>query len=210
VLKHALVLTFLSCRSNGLTTVYDVSHSNDGLIRLDQPPYGLSSTTNLYDEHVGQQFLEGGIGLGLLRLSKRGSVSYQEIVPNTGQIEKDFVVRKSKQIRDMEAAVPHLRDDEGTFGAGHYSEVNMHKKYSGMLQECHSPFVEKPNLLLALFNQDFLKKPDEHSAESLDKMLQLFPYCMQNHELPIEHILTACVPSNIVIELLPIDPSDMT
>jgi len=198
VLKHLLALTFLSCRSNGLTTVYDVSHSNDGLIRLDQPPYGLSSPTNLYEEHVGQQFLEGDMGLGLLRLSKRGSVSYQEIVPDTGQIEREFVVRKSKQIRDMEAAAPKLRDDEGTFGAGHYSQVNMHEKYNGMFQECHSLFIEKPCLLLALFNQDFLKKPDEHSAESLHRMLQLFPFCMRNHELPIEHILTTCVPSNIV------------
>jgi hypothetical protein len=60
------------------------------------------------------------------------------------------------------------------------------------------------NLLLALFNQNFLVKPEEHSIESLDQMLQLFPDCMQNHELPIEHMLTTCVPSNIIIvELVP-------
>lgn len=141
MLKHALALTFLSCRSNGLTTVYDVSHSNDGLIRLDQPPYGLSSPTNLYDEHVGQLFLEDGICPGLLRLSKRGGVSYQEIVPNNGQFEREFVVQKSKQIKDMEVAAPILREDEGTLGAGHYSQVNMHEKYSGMLQKYYSLFV---------------------------------------------------------------------
>lgn len=58
--------------------------------------------------------------------------------------------------------------------------------------------VEQLRLFLALFNQDFLTKTDEHSAESLDKMLQLFPYYMQSHELPIEHILTACAPLNII------------
>jgi hypothetical protein len=137
VLRHALALTFLSCRNNALTTVYDVSHSTDGLIHLNQPPYWLSSPTYLYDKHIGQQFLEDGISLGLIRLSERGGVSYHEIVANNGQIEREFVVRKSKQIREMEAAAPNLRGDEATLGAEHYSQVDMHEKYNGMSQKSH-------------------------------------------------------------------------
>jgi hypothetical protein len=125
----------LSCRSNGLTTVYDVSNSDDGLIHLNQPPYGLSSPTNLYDKHVGQQFLEDGVSFSLLRISERGGVSFCEIVPNNDQNERKFTVRKSKQIREMEAAAPNLREDEATLGAGHYSQVNMHEKYNGMSQK---------------------------------------------------------------------------
>ena len=153
VLRHALALTFLSCRSNGLTTVYDVSDSTDGLIRLNQSPYGLSMPTDLYDKHVGQQFLEDGVGLGLLRLSERGGVSYHEIVPHNGQIETEFVLRKSKQIREMETAAPNLRD-EATLGARRYSQVDMHEKYNGTLQKCHSFLVKKRRLL-----QHYLIKP---------------------------------------------------
>jgi hypothetical protein len=79
---------------------------------------------------MGQQFLEDGIGLGLIRLSERGGVSYHEISPNNRQIEREFVVRKSKRIREMEAAAPELRGDQASLGAGHYSQVDMHEKYN--------------------------------------------------------------------------------
>lgn len=132
LLTHAVALTFLSCRNNGLTTVYDVSHSGDGLIRLNQSPYEVSLPSNLYDKHVGQQFLEDGTGLGLLRLSERSGVIYHEIMPNDDQIKRDLVVRESEQIRKLQAAAPSLREHKAMLGARDYTQVNMHDNYNGM------------------------------------------------------------------------------
>ena len=133
MIRRPLALTFLSCRNNSLTTVYDVSHSSDGRIQLNQSPYELVSPTNVYDKHIGQKFLEDGIGLSIFRLSERGSVSYHEIRPNTDRLERESVVQKSKEIIEMEAAVPNLREHKSMLGAGNYTQVDKHEKYNGML-----------------------------------------------------------------------------
>lgn len=83
--------------------------------------------------HTGQQFLEVGIGLGLLRLSERGGVSFQEILPTDCQVPKQFFVQKSRQINDMEVAAPNLQEHMFMLGARYYTQVNMHDKYNGML-----------------------------------------------------------------------------
>lgn len=130
----------MSCRNNGLITVYDVSHSSDSLIRLNQSPYEFS-LTNLYDKHIGQQFLEGGIGLGLFRLSERGGIDYHEIRPDADQLERESVVRKSKEIIEMEAAAPNLREHNSMLGARNYTQVDKHEKYNGTLYNCHLLFI---------------------------------------------------------------------
>ena len=119
-------LTFLSSRNNGLVTVYDVSQSNQGLIRLDQPPYMLSSSKSLYEKYTGQQFLVEDAGLCLLRLSERGSVCCSEIHPANSEVERQLSVENVAELGSSAKDIP----DSFTLGEEKYSEVDMHEKYN--------------------------------------------------------------------------------
>jgi hypothetical protein len=125
-LKIVKALTFLSCRNNGLVTVYDVSQSNQGLIQLNQPPYMLSSSKSLYEKYTGQQFLVEDAGFCLLRLSERGSVCCSEIHPANSEVERQLIVEKVAELGSSAKDMP----DRFTLGDQNYTEVDMHEKYN--------------------------------------------------------------------------------
>jgi hypothetical protein len=164
-------------------TVYDVSKSNQGLIQLNQPTYMLSSSKSLYEKYTGQQFLVEDAGLCLLRLSESGSVCCSEIHPANSEVERQLIVEKVSELESSAKDIP----DSFTLGEKQYSEVDMHDKYNS--ESRFSLRSSRRSHLVVLFNEYFRDRK-ERAEQSVEQMIQLFPYYMRNSELPNEHILT--------------------
>jgi len=131
MLMEVSALTFLSCRNNGLVTIYEVSPSNEGLIQLVQPPHMLSSSESLYERHAGQRFLADEIGMGIVRLSERGSVTYRSIKPASIGAERHLMVQRSKDMVELDASTPKTQETRPTLGDINYTESDFREKYNG-------------------------------------------------------------------------------
>lgn len=138
---HLAAFTFLTSRNNGLVTIYDVCQVDRGLIQFNQSPYALISPQNVYEKHIGQQFIPKGDGFLLTRLSETGSITCHEIKPSNRDMEEELVVEKSKEIEQLEVAASKVDIREDPIGGQDFTQVDLSKVYNGMCYAIHCCFL---------------------------------------------------------------------
>lgn len=111
--------------------MYEVSPSSEGLIQLVQPPHILSSSESLYERHTGQRFLADEIGMGIVRLSERGGVTYRLIKPANIGAERRLIVQESNDMLGLDASTPKTRETRPVLGDINYTESDLREKYNG-------------------------------------------------------------------------------
>ncbi|KAF9535256.1 hypothetical protein CPB83DRAFT_887987 [Crepidotus variabilis] len=166
--------TFLTSRNNSLVTLYDVSKSTLGLIQLNQSPYCLEPAKTFYEKDDGHLFITTQSGLASLRVSEQGALTYTSICASNEEAEDEVVVNRNQEVSTMEANALNLVENNDELGASEFAEVDMRDVYQVLFKE---HFDEQQEL-------------EKQNKDSLDKLLQSFPYLLRNHELPLEHMLT--------------------
>jgi hypothetical protein len=131
-------LTCLTSRHNGLVTVYDVSRSDNRLIRINTPPYCLSSLLGSDTSHVGKAFIRHpsdsrGSEISLFRLDQRGSICRLDLDISHANEPVKLTSPGSEWSADakaLDSRAARLRPDIGPLGAQDFSEMDLSSTYA--------------------------------------------------------------------------------
>ncbi|KAH9951994.1 hypothetical protein B0H21DRAFT_829833 [Amylocystis lapponica] len=174
-------ISFLTSHRTGLVTVYDVSHSENDLIRLHVPPYALPAARIPDGCHLGHVFFQhpsnpNDRDISLLQLSERGGVHMLDLQLCPSDVAADVsrntrTTILSPDVQRLEQHVRSLRFDMGVRGERSVSQVDLQPAYNKLFLMDHG------NALL-------------DNPEHVYNLLENMPSFWQELDAPIESALT--------------------
>lgn len=133
-------LTFLTSRSNGMVSVYDVSRTVEGLVHLDALPYVISGNVDIYQRNVDQRFIFRDSHMALVRHSEDQGLQILELLPSNSVTDDTHSIKLSQDMQELLERKTNPGANLGPAALQEYAQVDLHLTYDGMFFATSSAF----------------------------------------------------------------------